>query len=119
MIRVTFENIAAGGDGAVDFTGDRVSFTVEGHSGAGVRGDDIYCAGVSAIVQSCTVALAKIAGMKQEIEQRDGFLRSSMAAGGAHDRLREAKAILGVMVTGLEEMRKLRGSTIDIIYKEV
>jgi uncharacterized protein len=119
VIRVTFENITAGRDGAVDFTGDRVSFTVEGHSGKGVKGDDIYCAGVSAVVQSCTVALAKIAGMEQDIEQRDGFLRSVMSVGGARDSLREAKAILGVMVTGLEELRKLRGSSIEIIYKEV
>jgi uncharacterized protein YsxB (DUF464 family) len=119
VIRVTFENIAAGPDGTVVFRGGRVSFAVEGHSGSGVKGDDIYCAGVSAVVQACTVALGKIAGIEQDIVQRDGFLKSSMAVNDGHDRLREAKAIIGVMITGLGEMRKLRGSSIEIMYKEV
>lgn len=119
MIRVTFENITAGPGGTVNFRGGRISFTVEGHSGSGVKGDDIYCAGVSAVVQSCTVALGRIAGIEQDVVQRDGFLKSSMAVDEGHERLREAKAIIGVMITGLEEMRKLRGSSIEIMYKEV
>lgn len=119
MIRVTFENITEGPGGDVGFRGGRISFTVEGHSGSGVKGDDIYCAGVSAIVQSCTVALTKIAGMEQEIVQRNGYLKSSIAVDGGHDGLREAKAIIGVMITGLGEMRKLRGFSMEIIFKEV
>jgi len=119
VIRVTFENIVADGRGRVDFTGDRISFTVEGHAGKGVKGDDIYCAGVSAVVQSCLVALVRIAGIDQDIEQRDGYLRSAMTVTADHGGFREAKAILGVMITGLGEMKQFPGSSIDIMFKEV
>ncbi len=119
MIRVTFENIVADGRGRVGFTSERVSFTVEGHAGMGVKGDDIYCAGVSAVVQSCLVALVRIAGIGQEIEQRDGYLRSEMTISPNQEGFREAKAILGVMITGLGEIKQFPGSSIDILWKEV
>ncbi len=119
MILVTFENFGLDAQGSVVVGRGRIVFTVRGHAPGGRKGEDVVCAGVSSLVQSCVVALARIAGVGQEIEQSDGFLRSSMELEDSFDKLREAKAILGVMITGLEEMRKLQGSSIDIIYKEV
>jgi hypothetical protein len=119
VILVTLENFGLDIHGSVVIGSGRVVFTVQGHAPGGRKGEDVVCAGVSSLVQSCVVALARIAGVSQELEQRDGFLRSSMELEDSFDKLREAKAILGVMITGLEEIRKLQKSSIDIIYKEV
>ncbi len=118
LITVTFENIAPGENGLADFTGENISFSLEGHSAFG-KGNDIFCAGVSAIAQSCVAALSRLGGVEQTITRRDGYMQSSMTISGGSPVLREARAIIGVMITGMELMKSLPGSDIEIIHSEV
>jgi uncharacterized protein YsxB (DUF464 family) len=118
LITVTFENIVPGENGLADFTGENISFSVKGHSTLG-KGNDIYCAGVSAIVQSCVAAISRLGGVEQIITRRDGYVQSSMTISGNSPVLREVRAIIGVMITGMELMKSLPGSNIEIIHSEV
>lgn len=117
MIKVTFENIAAGAFGLADFRSENVSFTVEGHSQLGA-GSDIYCAGVSAVVQSCVASLSKI-GIDQKLERREGYLKSSIMISVDSSVFREARAIIGMMMTGVGLLASLPGSNIEIFLVEV
>ncbi len=117
MIRITFENIAVGAKGLAEFRGGDISFAAEGHFSLD-KGSDIYCAGVSAIVQSCVVALSKL-GVHQKIERREGYLKSSMTIADDMPSLKEARAIVGVLITGVSLMASLPGSKIEIFHVEV
>ncbi len=112
MVKVTFENIAAGANGLAEFKSENVSFAIEGHFSLD-KGSDIYCAGVSAIVQSCVAAISKL-GVQQKLERREGYLKSSMIITPEMPMLREAGAIVGVMITGVNLMASLPGSKIEI-----
>ncbi len=117
MIKVTFENIAASANGLADFESENVSFAIEGHFSLD-KGSDIYCAGVSAIVQSCVAAISRL-GVQQKLERREGYLKSSMTIAPEMPMLREARAIVGVMITGVNLMASLPGSKIEIFHIEV
>jgi uncharacterized protein YsxB (DUF464 family) len=116
LIRITFENIGIGVNGLAEFRCENVSFAVEGHFSLD-KGSDIYCAGVSAIVQSCVASLSKL-GISQKFERREGYLKSSMTIEDDMPALKEAKAIVGVMITGVSLMASLAGSKIEIFHLE-
>ncbi len=102
MIKVYLHNIVLN-DG-IQFCKDdkRCGIKVEGHSGWGVKGTDVVCSAVSAIIQTAIVAITEVAKIHQDIEQRDGFLESTITIKGADsDSLNAFKIILETMLLGL------------------
>lgn len=118
MITVRFINIEYGEKGLALFKSENIGFKVEGHSTKG-RGNDIYCAGVSAIVQSCIAALIKLGATNKTFEQGDGFVEFTVVIAYNSPILREAEAIVGVLITGMHLMKSLPGSSIEILFDEV
>jgi len=49
-------------------------FEIEGHTGAGVYGNDIVCAAVSSAALMTVNTITEIIGAKAQITQEDGFL---------------------------------------------
>lgn len=75
-------------------------FRVTGHAGAGPRGYDIVCAGVSALTQSALLGLERCAGRHFELDIASGKLIMNLT--GEPDSL--TQAILETMVLGLKEI---------------
>lgn len=44
--------------------GNMVAITVSGHSGYGVKGSDIVCAGISALIQALAIGLEEVLRLK-------------------------------------------------------
>lgn len=81
-----------------------VAFRVEGHTGFDDQGQDIVCAGVSAITQTALIGLMTYLEKKPVYNIADGILACSLAPGmGPEDGLK-AKVILGTMEAGLKEI---------------
>ncbi|MCX7679541.1 MAG: ribosomal-processing cysteine protease Prp [Spirochaetes bacterium] len=113
-----FKNIVQSDNGLAYFNGENISFTVEGHSTKG-KGKDIYCAGISAIVQACIAALTKIGAIFEKFEQRDGFLLLSLKIAKDSPIRKEVRTIIGVLMTGVQLMKALPGSQVEIFFDEV
>ncbi len=90
------------------------SFRVEGHSGYADHGQDIVCAGISAIAQTALMGLLHYLSREPEWKREAGVLTCSLAAElGDEDRLR-AQIILGTMEIGLREIQQEYSDFIEL-----
>lgn len=86
-------------------------FTVSGHAKAAPHGQDIVCAGVSALAQSAIMGIERHLGRDIELSQdADGL---TMKLTSQPDRL--TGAILETMLLGLTEIAKLYPKSVRII----
>ena len=111
MVRVTLQRIA--GDTAGGSTG--LLLRVEGHSGAGAKGNDVVCAGISAVTQTALVGITKVAGIRQELGHGEGLLESKIELVGLDDMQRMSlDVIVNTMLAGLEEIEKEHPGSLSI-----
>ncbi|MGE5544797.1 MAG: ribosomal-processing cysteine protease Prp [Bacillota bacterium] len=80
------------------------SFRVEGHTGYADKGQDIICAGISAITQTALMGLLHYLEKKPVYKKEGGLLTCKLEQDlGDDDRLK-AQSILGTMEIGLREI---------------
>lgn len=87
-------------DGAV------IELRVKGHTGYAEQGEDIVCAGVSALVVTCLIGLKKVAGHPHEGKARAGSMYCKLLPGGTPESAARAQAILETTVLGLQDIAK-------------
>lgn len=99
MIRVRIERERGG-----RITG----FTVRGHAGYADRGQDIVCAGVTAVVFTALEGLKAVAGVPHTVRQdgRRGYVECRLGEGASEEQAARAQTILETMVLGLRDIEK-------------
>ena len=85
-------------------------YEVTGHSGTANRGEDIVCAGVSALAQSALWGIGEYLHREVDYEVASGKL--SMRLKGVPDDLTEA--VLQPMLYGMREIEKLSPKAVRI-----
>jgi uncharacterized protein YsxB (DUF464 family) len=93
---------------------DIVSFQVKGHAGFAPKGEDIYCAGISAVAQTALLGLLKNLDRKPEYEIRDGWLGCQLPAELSREEMDKAQIILSTMEAGMLSMHEAYGDFIKI-----
>lgn len=88
----------------VNRKGEICGFHVQGHAGFADRGQDIVCAGVSALVQSAVLGLKKFLARPCMIEIEDGYLQCALPTALSERERLEATAILETMLLGIKEI---------------
>jgi len=107
MIRV---NILEKSDGKIS------GFEVTGHSGTAPRGEDIVCAGVSALVQTSLLGIVEYLHREADYDMASGKLKLKLK--GEPDNLTEA--IMHTMLLGLREIENISPKAVRIeINQEV
>lgn len=81
-----------------------MAFRVEGHTGFDDQGQDIVCAGVSAIAQTALIGLVNYLEKKPVYKISDGILACSMASDMSPEDTMKSRIILGSMELGLKEI---------------
>lgn len=101
--------------------GDYVGFRAEGHCGFAARGEDIVCAGVSALIQTTVLALERLAGVDLKIgtDKKSGLIACRIIGNPDGERLAKAKLLLETMYLGLSEMAKEYRPYVKVSIKEV
>ncbi|MDR0897269.1 MAG: ribosomal-processing cysteine protease Prp [Oscillospiraceae bacterium] len=79
-------------------------FSVAGHTGAGSAGEDIVCAGVSALAQTAVNALEAIAGVHARVQIAPGLLVLRLPEGLSPRRRRSAQIILQTALQGFTDI---------------
>jgi hypothetical protein len=96
-------------------TGIIDSFTISGHAGFAMRGEDIVCAGVSAVSFGTVNSLIALTGIQPHIEQgKNGFLRCDIPEIHLDSTQEKVQLLLEGMVVSLETIERDYGKYIKI-----
>ena len=87
-----------------DDQGQIREFELSGHAGYAEEGQDIVCAGVSALSISAVNGLERFLSAAPKVEEKDGYI-SCKLIGGAEQDLEKAQWILQTMVLGIEQIQ--------------
>jgi uncharacterized protein len=79
---------------------------VTGHAGYADPGEDIVCAGVSALVGTALIGLEKVAKQPFEAAEGPGLTHCKLCPGGTPESAATAQTILETTVLGLKDIAK-------------
>ena len=91
-----------------------ISFKIEGHAGFAPEGEDIYCAGVSAVAQTALIGLIKQLTVEPKYRMEKGFLECELPPSLNEEELEKAQIILSTMEAGLLSMQAAYPSRIKV-----
>ncbi len=82
-----------------------VEVTASGHTGYGVSGEDIVCAGVSTLIQSALLGLLQVAqiNVKYKVDEEKGSLKLTLPEKLTAAERHDADVILNTMLCGLKD----------------
>lgn len=86
--------------------GTVAEITVTGHAGWAAPGEDIVCAGVSALVVTALIGLKQVARHPHEGKAKAGRMYCKLLPGGTAESALKAQAVLETTVLGLRDMAK-------------
>lgn len=86
--------------------GSVLEIRVKGHAGYADHGEDIVCAGISALVETTLIGLKKVAGHPHEGKAVSGSAVIKLKPGGTPESYMKAQAILETTVLGLQDIAK-------------
>jgi len=100
-------------------TGIISSFSMSGHADFARHGEDIVCAGASAVSFGSVNAIEALTGIVPEIEQGNGgFLRCTFPNDLQEDVQEKVQLLLEAMVVSLETIERDYGKHIKITFKK-
>lgn len=97
---------------------DRIrSFSVKGHAGDLEAGENIYCAGVSAITQTALLGLIKHLNSEVIYEISEGWISCELPERLNEREQEKAQIILTTMEAGLLAMQEVYSDYLDVIRR--
>ncbi|MBD8500774.1 ribosomal-processing cysteine protease Prp [Paenibacillus arenosi] len=105
MIRVT---IYRNSEGLIE------RFAIKGHANYAPHGEDIVCAGVSAVSVGVVNAIEALTGVALECQMKDGFLNGTVPVLNDAHCSEQVQLLLESMVVSLNTMEDSYGSYIQI-----
>ncbi|MGR6835380.1 ribosomal-processing cysteine protease Prp [Syntrophomonas erecta] len=94
--------------------GDIESFIVEGHADYGPEGEDICCAGVSAVTQTALLGLIRHLPIKPAYDIEKGSIKCKLPPSLSPEAEEKARIILSTMEAGLLSMQEAYRDFIQI-----
>ncbi|BAS28608.1 ribosomal-processing cysteine protease Prp [Limnochorda pilosa] len=95
--------------------GELTGFRAVGHAGYAPAGEDIVCAGVSAVTQACVLGLKEHLALPISLKAEDGLLECRLPKEIPEEKRAPARAILETMVLALREIEKGHGRYFALI----
>ena len=93
------------------------SFSVKGHAGDLEAGENIYCAGVSAITQTALLGLIKHLTPEVIYEISDGWISCELPDGLDEREQEKAQVILTTMEAGLLAMQEVYSEFLNVVIR--
>ncbi|MBW8350191.1 ribosomal-processing cysteine protease Prp [Bacillus sp. IITD106] len=83
------------------------SFTMDGHANFADKGQDIVCAGASAVAFGAVNAIISLTGIEPEIEQSEsGFLKCTFPTESTGESFKQVQLLLEGMIVSLQTIEK-------------
>lgn len=90
------------------------SFTTKGHARYADPGQDIVCAGVSAVTVGTVNAAEAVVGVMLDCQVKDGFVQAAVPAGLTGDKPERLQLLLESMVVMLRSIEQSYGDYVAI-----
>jgi len=94
-----------------------VGFKVEGHADFAEHGQDIVCAGVSALTQGALLGLRDVLGDKVSFRRQPGYLEVNVDLDEADATA--PRAILRTLELGLLSIARAYSGHVDVTYQDI
>ncbi|WP_059040907.1 ribosomal-processing cysteine protease Prp [Paenibacillus rubinfantis] len=89
-------------------------FEVEGHAGYAKAGEDIVCAGVSAVTVGTVNSIETLTGIVMDSRMKNGFLSANLPATVQTEAGEQAQLLLASLVVMLKSIEESYGKYIQI-----
>ncbi|MGG3453066.1 hypothetical protein D3C76_92650 [compost metagenome] len=89
-------------------------FEVEGHAGYAKAGEDIVCAGVSAVTVGTVNSIEALTGIVMDSRMKNGFLSADLPATARTEAEEQAQLLLASLVVMLKSIEESYGKYIQI-----
>lgn len=99
--------------------GEIVSFEVKGHANYAKHGQDIVCAGVSAVVQTAVLGLEHFLDGTPAVTIREGYLKCSLPAALTLEERARAAVVLKTMALGIEMTARSYPKNLQLVWQIV
>ena len=91
-----------------------IGFTLDGHAGAGVSGQDIVCAAVSSAAYMTANTVLEIIGAQADVAVRDGYMSLTLT-----DKIADCQDILSGFRLHLEALQDQYPKRVHLMNTEV
>ena len=99
--------------------GTRLGFRLSGHADHGAYGEDIVCAGISAVVQTALLGITDVLKLDADTTREAGNVFCALSRETAPEDLKRAAIVLETMVAGLASIQRAYPKALKFSYREV
>ena len=99
--------------------GTPVGFELTGHADQGAYGEDIVCAGISAITETALLGITDVLKLDAAWTREDGHLRCELSRDTAGEDIEKAAVVFNTMIAGLTSLQKAYPKSLKFSYREV
>lgn len=93
------------------------SFTIEGHSLIGKKGNNILCAGVSTLVQTIFLGLKEILKLNVKFDKKDGYFHCYLPENLTQSNKQFVDLLIMTMIKGLQDLKKQYPDEVSINWE--
>ena len=99
--------------------GTPVGFELAGHAEQGAYGEDIVCAGISAITETALLGVTDVLKLDAAMSREEGHLRCELSRETAGEDLEKAAIVFNTMIAGLTSLQRAYPKSLKFSYREV
>ena len=99
--------------------GTPVGFELTGHADQGVEGEDIVCAGISAITETALLGITDVLKLDAAWTHESGHMRCELSRETAGKDLMKAAIVFNTMIAGLTSLQQAYPKSLKFSYREV
>jgi uncharacterized protein YsxB (DUF464 family) len=99
--------------------GTPVGFRLTGDADQGAYGEDIVCAGISAITQTALLGITDVLKLDAATAQEEGHLCCELSRDTSPEDMDRAAIVFKTMIAGLTSLQRAYPKSLKFSYREV
>ena len=99
--------------------GTPVGFRLTGHADQGAYGEDIVCAGISAITETALLGITDVLKLDAAWSREEGHMRCELSRETAGEDIEKAAIVFNTMIAGLSSLQQAYPKSLKFSYREV
>ena len=99
--------------------GSVVGFRLSGHADHGAYGEDIVCAGISAITETALLGITDVLKLDAAIARESGHVRCELSRETPPEEREKAAIVFNTMIAGFKSIQQAYPKSLKFSYREV
>ena len=99
--------------------GTPVGFELTGHADQGAYGEDVVCAGISAITQTAVLGITDVLKLDAACTRESGHVRCELSRETSPEDVKKAAIVFNTMIAGLSSLQQAYPKSLKFSYREV